>query len=99
MIACLGLSYKADVDDLRDIRRVLYGLHAILILADFPIGFRGKWMILDMVVPVFAYGLIAILIGHAYSRYALWHLKRLARQGLDDLPAPDEDDADAVKGA
>lgn len=78
---------------------VLYGLHAILLLADFPIGFRGQWMILNMVVPVFAYGLIAILLGHLYSRYALWHLKRLARQGLDDLPAPDEDDADVVKGA
>lgn len=78
---------------------VLYALHAILLLAGVPIGFQGKWMILDMVVPVFAYGLIAILIGHAYSRYALWNLKRLARQGLDDTPLSDDDPADTVKGA
>ncbi len=36
-----------------------------------------------MVVPVFGYGLFAIVVGHIYSRFALWQLKRLARAGLD----------------
>lgn len=71
---------------------ILYGGHAALIYLGYPIGFHGKWLILNMIVPVFAYGLIAIVIGHLYSRWALWNLKRVARQGLQDLPAMDEDD-------
>lgn len=71
---------------------VCYAVHAVLMLLKFPVGFHGKWIILNMVVPVFAYGLIAILIGHLYSRWALWNLKRVARQGLQDLPFADDDD-------
>lgn len=71
---------------------VLYLLHAGLLLAGFPVSFRGKWMILNMVVPVFAYGLVAILIGHIYSRYALLNLKRVAQQGLQHAPLSDDDD-------
>lgn len=60
----------------------LYAVHAVLMLLGYPVSFHGRWMILNMVVPVFAYGLFAILVGHVYSRWALWNLKRVARQGL-----------------
>lgn len=61
---------------------VLYGLHAVLLLAGVPIEFSGQWQMMNLILPVFGYGLVAILIGHAYSRYALWRLKRVARSGL-----------------
>jgi hypothetical protein len=63
---------------------VLYGAHAVLILGGFPLNFRGRWLFLDIIVPVFGYGLISMLAGHIYSRYALRRLKRLARTGLKD---------------
>ena len=78
---------------------LLYAGYAILLMLDFPVGFRGKWMILNMVVPVFACGLFAIAIGHVYSRWALWNLKRVARAGLVDGPPADEDDQTAAKEA
>ncbi len=75
---------------------ILYALHAVLLLTDLPIRFTGEWTILNMIVPVFGYGLAAIIIGHVYSRYALWKLRRLARSGLEDEPAEDRDgDEDA----
>lgn len=69
---------------------VLYGLHAILLLANIMPSFSGQLQLLNMIVPVFGYGLVAILAGHAYSRFALWQLRRLAQSGLDDLPAEDD---------
>jgi len=68
-----------------------YGVHALLIVVGAPVGFTGPWQILNMVVPVFAYGLLAILTGHLYSRYALWNLRRLARAGLPEGIEPDTD--------
>ncbi len=61
---------------------VLYALHAVLLLAGAPIEFRGQWQMMNLILPVFGYGLVAILVGHLFSRYALWRLKRLARSGL-----------------
>jgi hypothetical protein len=69
---------------------VLYGGHAVAVLAGYPVEFRGQWQMLNMVVPVFGYGLVAILVGHAYSRFALWQLKRLTRSGLSESEAEDE---------
>lgn len=70
---------------------VLYGLHAVLLAAGAPVSFPGDLKVLDMVVPVFGYGLLAILIGHLYSRYALYRLRSLARSGLDADAPPEED--------
>ena len=53
----------------------LYGIHAILLVTGVPIGMGPM---LDMFVPTAGYGLVAALAGHAYSRYALRKLKRLA---------------------
>lgn len=75
---------------------LLYGLHALLLLLDVPIRFGREYELMNIVVPVFGYGLLAILIGHAYSRYALWKLKSLAR---DALPAEDETVADDGENA
>jgi hypothetical protein len=70
----------------------LYAAHAILLSVGVRvIGFPRQWQLLDMVVPIFLYGLIAILVGHAFSRIALWKLKRLARTGLIDAPPEDDE--------
>ena len=50
-----------------------------------------------MIVPVFGYGLVAILLGHAYSRYALWNLKKLTRSIASDVPEG-QDDPDTEGG-
>jgi hypothetical protein len=71
---------------------VLYGAHAILLLAGAPVAFPPRWHMLDLVVPVFGYGLIAILVGHMYSRYALRKLQRIARSGLDPTAEEPQDD-------
>jgi MFS family permease len=62
----------------------LYGLHAVLILLHVPIRFTEVHLeVLNMIVPIFGYGLIAILVGHGYSRYALYRLKSIVRKGLE----------------
>lgn len=63
---------------------VLYGVHGILLFIGAPVSFSRQWHLLNIVVPVFGYGLIAILIGHAYSRFALHKLKSLTRSGLTE---------------
>ena len=62
---------------------ICYGLHALAMVFNLVTPFRGEWQLFNMVVPVFGYGLLAILTGHGYSRYALYRLKGLARTGLD----------------
>lgn len=69
---------------------VLYGLHAILLLAGAPVSLPGQWQMLNMIVSVFGCGLIAILLGHAYSRFALRKLKHLARSGLSSVPSAED---------
>jgi len=69
---------------------LLYGLHAALLYLDVLNFFPRELTLLHMIVPVFGYGLIAILIGHLYSRFALWKLKSLARSGLDPNAGEDE---------
>jgi hypothetical protein len=59
----------------------LYALHAILIVAGAPILFTGEWDGLNMLIPVAGYGLLAGLVAHIYSRFALHRVKRLARTG------------------
>ena len=61
---------------------LLYGAHAVLILAGAPIS-RG--LLFDMWFPVVGYGLIAAIAGHVYSRYALRRLRALAA-----MPGSDE---------
>ena len=60
----------------------LYALHAILIVTGAPIMFTGIWEGLNMLIPVVGYGMLAGLVGHAYNRFALRRLKRLAHLDL-----------------
>lgn len=58
---------------------ILYGIHAILIVAGVPILFKGDIGVpLNMLLPVFGYGVLTFIIGHLYSRYALKKLKTTA---------------------
>ena len=66
----------------------LYGLHAVLIMAGLPIYVTGEYPVLanyGLSPPVLAnyglflgYGVIAALVAHIYSRYALRRLRTLA---------------------
>ena len=57
---------------------ILYAIHAILIIAGLPIFFTGIFAVpLNMLVPI-TYNLLAYVIGHLYSRYALKKLKTTA---------------------
>ena len=69
---------------------VLYALHAILIVAGAPILFTGEWVGLNMLIPTVGYGLLAALVGHLYSRFALHKVKRLARTGLPTADSQEE---------
>ncbi len=78
---------------------VLYGAHAVALLCGVPVRFPSAFPLLDMVVPAFGYGLIAILTGHVYSRYALRKLKRLTRTELPEFPSDDDGDTESGGGA
>lgn len=70
---------------------VLYAAHAVLLWLGWMPMFRGSLVMLNMVVPVFGYGLVAIIVGHLYSRFALWKLRSLARSGLDATADSEEE--------
>jgi hypothetical protein len=73
---------------------LLYFLHAVVVTTVYPFSFKGQVALLNIVVPVFGYGLISMIVGHFYSRFALYKLKSLARRGLD-MSAFDETDDSA----
>ncbi len=58
---------------------ILYGLHAILIVAGVPIALTGPWESLNIALPIVGYGLVAALLGHAYNRHALHKLRQTTR--------------------
>ena len=58
---------------------VLYGLHAILIVAGVPIAFTGRWESLNIVLPMVGYGVLSALVGHACNRHAFFKLKQIMR--------------------
>ena len=58
----------------------LYLAHAILLVAGAPILFQGRWEALNLLLPTLGYGLLAALLAHLYSRYALCRLQRIARE-------------------
>ena len=57
---------------------ILFALHAILIVAGAPISFTGPLSVLNMLIPIAGYGLIAALASHAYNRWALHKIKQLS---------------------
>lgn len=66
---------------------LLYGLHAILLVAGVPIYISGKLEALNMLIPVAGYGSIAALAAHVYSRFALRKLRRLAASPVEGAEA------------
>ncbi|HPC14946.1 MAG TPA: hypothetical protein P5318_01680 [Candidatus Hydrogenedentes bacterium] len=62
----------------------LYAAYAVALVAGAPLHFHGQWFAFDVLVPIFGGGLIAILVGHFYSRYALRRLKALVRAGMEE---------------
>ena len=71
---------------------LLYGLHAILLVAGVPIYFSGKLQALNMLIPVAGYGLIAVLAGHIYSRFALMRLRQLSASPEEEAEAGGRND-------
>ena len=65
----------------------LYGLHGVLILAGVPISFGAERATLDIFWMVPAYGFIAALAGHIYSRVALRRLRTIAADTADEAQA------------
>jgi hypothetical protein len=57
---------------------LLYALHAVLIVAGAPIVFVGVWAQLNLLLPIVGYGLLVSIIGHVYSRWALYKVRLLA---------------------
>lgn len=58
---------------------MLYGIHAILVVAGVPIQFSGQWQQFNMIIPVVGYGILSGLVGYIYSRRALKKIKQLTR--------------------
>jgi hypothetical protein len=61
----------------------LYALHAVLIVVGVPIVFVGPWEPLNMFLPIVGYGLLASLVGHLYSRWALHNARAIVSHQLD----------------
>jgi len=78
-LVALTLLMRPAVGYLSLLWPLLYGLHALLLLAGVPLRFAEPWGFLDILVPMSGYGLLTGLIGHAYSRIALYRLRRLTR--------------------
>jgi hypothetical protein len=72
----LGLKLRRVGSPFMFLWPALYGIHAILMVAGAPIRLGPA---LDIIVPVFGYGLLAALAGHIYSRIALRRMRSLAR--------------------
>ena len=71
---------------------LLYGLHAILLVAGAPIYFGGKLEALNVLIPMPGYGLIAALTGHIYSRFALKKLRRISASPEGQAEAGEQHD-------
>jgi hypothetical protein len=56
---------------------LLYGVHAILLVVGIPLRFWSN-PAHDMPFTIMGYMVLAALVGHAYNRYALARLKRIA---------------------
>ncbi len=66
----------------------LYALHAVALATGLLPPFDGELKFLNMVIPLFGYGLLAALAGHLQGRHALRRLRELAR--VEDTPPADD---------
>ncbi len=77
-LCCLGVKMRRFASPFMFLWPGLYGLHAILDVAGVPVRFWSDFHALDVFIPMIAYGLLAALAGHIYSRFALRRLRALA---------------------
>ncbi len=78
------LSQRQRVGHLMLLWPALFLVHAVLIVAGAPILFEGRLDVLNILIPATGYGVLAALVSHLYSRYALRKVRRLARVEGDD---------------
>ncbi len=88
----MAMSQRRKFGPLISLWPILYGLHAILIVAGVPILFKGVWFGFNMLIPVAGYGMVAALASHVYSRFAFRKLKELAQVPPEGGPGEGEDD-------
>lgn len=77
-LVAIWIRSRSNVGPLVLLWPILYSLHAALVVLGAPILFSGSWEALNVFLPVAGYGLLAGLLGHLYSRYALTRIRRLA---------------------
>jgi hypothetical protein len=70
---------------------LLYGLHALLIMAGAPIVFTGPWEGLNILIPIVGYGILVGFVGHLYSRWALHNVRTIVSHQLDRAEPVDGD--------
>ena len=68
---------------------VCYGAHAVGAYFGYIPVIRGEWALANSIVPALGYGFVAMLVGHVYSRFALYKLRSLAQADLPGLPDDD----------
>lgn len=57
----------------------LYAGHALLLMSGLPIPKHDMWAAIHMVGAVCGYGMLAALVSHVYSRYALQRLQDISQ--------------------
>ena len=60
---------------------ILYGIHAILVVAGAPIQFEGQWASLNLLIPTVGYGILTGLVGFLFGQYSLKRLRDIASGG------------------
>lgn len=70
----------------------MYALHAILVLAGVPLLLARVPPIINVMLPMVGYQLVALLVAHLYSRHALRRLRALTRAAGGEGGVADGDD-------
>jgi hypothetical protein len=91
-LIALNLLMRPAVGNVGLLWPLLYGLHALLIVAGAPIVFVEPWDSLNMVLPIVGYGLLTSLVSHLYSRWALHNIRAIVSQQLDRAELVEEGD-------
>ena len=82
-VAFLSVAGRRERGPLLLLWPILYGLHAILIVAGVPVPLSQARFGLSIWIPAAVYGMTAALTCHLYSRFALGKLKKLAQVPSD----------------
>jgi hypothetical protein len=89
-LVCLWFLQRPLLGNMALLWPALIAIHAILIVAGAPILFSGRWEGLNMLIPIFGYGMLTGILSHLYSRVALRRLKRLTQADLTGADRSEE---------